>query len=94
MKKKLISLALALTAICTSTSVFAEYSFTDIGEEQYSWCAPQIEEMNEAGYINGYPDGTYRPDNQVTKLECIALFARAMGSGNEANDDILALAQE
>ena len=94
MKKKLISLALALTAICTSTAVLAEYSFTDIGEEQYSWCAPQIEEMNEAGYINGYPDGTYRPDNQVTKLECIALFARAMGSGNEANDDILALAHE
>ena len=36
--------------------------------------------MAEQGYINGYEDGTYRPDNEVTRLETILLFARAMGS--------------
>ena len=92
MKKRIIPMAVAVAALCSSIQAFAAYSFSDISGENYSWCAPQIEAMNKAGYINGYEDGTYRPDNDVTKLECIALFARAMGSADDANDNILELA--
>lgn len=92
MKKRLLSLAVAAATVCTAMPVFADYTFSDIKDSQYEWCAPQIEAMNAAGYINGYEDGTYRPDNKVTKLECIALFARAMGSADENNDEILELA--
>lgn len=91
MKKILIPLAV-VASFCASQVVMADYSFEDISQPQYEWCAPQIEEMAEAGYVNGYEDGTYRPDNQVTKLEGIALFARAMGSGNKENADALAIA--
>ena len=94
MKKKILPMALALATFCTSISALADYTFKDIEEEQYSWCAPQIQDMYEAGYINGYEDGTYRPDATVTKLECIALFARVMGASDENNDDVLALAHE
>ncbi len=92
MKKRFMSLAVAAVMLSSAVPVFAEYTFSDITEPQYDWCAPQIEEMSAAGYINGYEDGTYRPDNQVTKLECIALFARAMGSNDENNDEIMELA--
>lgn len=92
MKKRFMSLAVAAVMLCSAVPAFAEYTFSDITEPQYDWCAPQIEEMSAAGYINGYEDGTYRPDNQVTKLECIALFARAMGSNDENNDEIMELA--
>ena len=92
MKKRLISLAAALACLFTAPCAFADYSFSDISGSQYEWCAPQIEEMNQAGYINGYEDGTYRPDNEVTKLECIALFARAMGSKDANNADLLEIA--
>lgn len=92
MKKKILPILLAMTTFCASMPVFAEYSFKDIEGEQYSWCAPQIEEMYEAGFINGDGNGSYRPDDQVTKLEGIAMFARVMGSTNANNDEIMALA--
>ena len=94
MKKRLISLVAAAACLFTAPCAFADYSFSDISGSQYEWCAPQIEQMNQAGYINGYEDGTYRPDNEVTKLECIALFARAMGSNDANNADLLEIAHE
>lgn len=92
MKKRVMPIILAVAGLCTSMQAFASYSFADIADDNYSWCAPQIETMYKAGYINGYEDGTYRPDNQVTKLEGIALFARAMGSADNTNSGILSLA--
>lgn len=92
MKKRIMALAVAAATACTAVPVFADYAFSDIKASQYEWCAPQIEAMNAAGYINGYEDGTYRPDNEVTKLECIALFSRAMGCADENNDDVMELA--
>lgn len=92
MKKSVFVAAAA--AMCMSVTSFAAYSFTDISAPQYNWCAPYIEEMYKAGFVNGYEDNTYRPDNQVTKLEGIALFARAMGSNNKVNDEILELAHQ
>ena len=93
MKKTLFALTALTATVCMSASAFADtYSFSDITESRYSWCAPQIEEMYDAGYITGYEDGTFRPDNQVTKLEGIALFARSMGSGEDANAELLELA--
>ena len=89
MKKTAIVLAAALGLSAIAPVMAANYSFSDIGASEYDWCAPYIEEMYEAGYVSGYEDGTYRPQNEVTKLECISLFARAMGSREEANKPIL-----
>lgn len=72
-----------------SGTVSGKYSFTDISAAQYSWAADYIQEMYEEGYVTGYEDNTYRPDNEVTRQECLSLFARAMGSGDEANKEIL-----
>lgn len=94
MKKRLLAIAVATTCLLGTTNVFADNTFSDITEESYSWCAPQIEAMNEAGYVNGYEDGTYRPDNEVTKLEGISLFARVMGSTDSGNDSVLEIAHE
>ncbi len=94
MKKitKIIASCAICTAMCT-VNVFAA-SFSDIFAEQYSWAKTYIEDMADKGYINGFEDGTFRPDNQVTKLECIALFARAMGALDEANASVLQKAHE
>ena len=91
MSKKIISVISAMTAICMSVSAFA-INFSDVDPEQYSWCVSQIDQMSDEGYINGYEDGTFRPDNEVTRLESIALFARAMGSSDEINAPILSFA--
>lgn len=94
MKKRLLAIVVAAACTFATTTVFADNTFSDISGENYAWCAPQIEAMNEAGYVNGYEDGTFRPDNEVTKLEGISLFARMMGSNDKANKGILEMAHE
>ncbi len=42
------------------------------------WGKTYIEKMNKAGVINGYEDGTFRPDNTVTKGEFVTLIAQAL----------------
>ena len=86
----------AMTAVACVPAFAAntKYSFNDISDSQYSWCAAQIQKMYEEGYITGYEDNTYRPDNEVTRQECLSLFARAMGSSSKLNAEILKLAKE
>lgn len=68
--------------------------FTDIGTENFAWAKPYINEMAARGLISGYEDSTFRPDNDVTHLEGLSLFARAMGSNNSVNADILEIAHD
>lgn len=94
MKKPIIQITAALMAVMPALSAFADTEFYDITAPQYEWCAEQIEDMAKKGYINGYGDGTFRPDNTVTKLESIALFSRVFGASDEENDEITELAKK
>ncbi|NDO19046.1 hypothetical protein FMM68_05190 [Lachnospiraceae bacterium MD329] len=42
------------------------------------WGKSYIEKMNKAGVINGYEDGTFRPDGTVTKGEFATLIVNAL----------------
>lgn len=94
--KKISSLILvcALAASSFTAAAAANTSFSDINEERLAWAKPSIEEMVEMGFIKGYEDGSFRPDNSVTRLETIALFARAMGVESENNAEVLKTAVE
>ena len=85
--KKIAAVLAAGMLFSATAPVFAEkdVTFSDISDEKYSWAVGYIEEMAAQGFINGYPDGTYKPDNSVTRLEVLSLFARAMGSTSDAN---------
>ncbi|MEL6247199.1 MAG: DUF3747 domain-containing protein [Cyanobacteria bacterium J06648_16] len=41
------------------------------------WSAAKIQFANQAGIVTGYPDGTFRPAQQVTRAEMIAVLRRA-----------------
>ena len=47
-------------------------------EDSY-WAAPQIKLLSEQGVIVGYPDGTFKPDANVTRAEFAAMAIRALG---------------
>ncbi len=79
----------AAPAPSTSSSVF-----NDINTENFAWAKPYILDMHSKGLISGYEDGTYRPDNDVTRQEALSLFARAMGSNDAANAEVLKIAHD
>src|SRR5659263_9723 len=52
----------------------APISFTDVG--QNAWYASAIAVAVEAGYISGYPDGTMRPDNPISREEAATIIMK------------------
>ncbi len=56
--------------------------FTDVPANSSNWACPYIEAIKNAGITSGYPDGTYRPDEYVTRAQMAAFIARAfLGEG-------------
>lgn len=41
-----------------------------------AWYAPYVSTMSTAGWLKGYPDGTFRPDNTITIAEFTAIVCR------------------
>jgi hypothetical protein len=58
---------------------------------QLHWARDNVEKLVALGAITGYPDGTFRPDNSITRAEFAAVLVRAFdlpsgGSGGEFSD--------
>lgn len=51
-------------------------SFSDLNGH---WAAGDIRALAAAGVVAGYPDGTFRPDQPVTRAEFAVLLTRALG---------------
>ncbi len=83
--KKLFKGIIASTAALSISATALGATFSDVEGTAYNWAAPYVEDMAEKGLISGYPDGTFKPENTVSKIEAISLFARAMGSRSELN---------
>lgn len=43
------------------------------------WAENLIMNLLELGIVSGYPDGTFKPDNQITRGEFSAMLCRALG---------------
>ncbi len=52
-------------------------TFTDINS--VGWAKEAIDSLLAAGVINGYDDGTFRPDNNVTREEFVKIIVTAFG---------------
>jgi len=62
--------------LSTALSFAASAVFTDIDG---SWAKEYIEDVYECRLITGYSDGTFKPEENITKLETIVIIARLMG---------------
>ena len=50
------------------------------------WAEATIRDLVKRGIVNGYEDGTYQPDNPVTKAEFIKLVCQTMKLSKPASD--------
>lgn len=50
------------------------------------WAQRQLQSFIDAGYLKGYEDGAYRPNNKITRAEFSALLNRVAGLTQESAD--------
>ncbi len=69
-----------LSVIAVTFTITAANAFPDVADNY--WAAPQIKELSEQGVIVGYPDGTFKPDDNVTRAEFASMAIKALGQQN------------
>ena len=61
-------------------------NFTDVAAD--AWYNNAISTMVNAGIIQGYEDGTFRPNANITRAEFAAIASRFMSSGYDVEEDL------
>ena len=59
-------------------------SFADINE--VPWAKDAIKALSDKGYINGYDDGTFKPNNTITREEFAKMLIELLELSNEEYD--------
>lgn len=79
--KKVISAVIAF-ALTASTAAFAAPSFTDVADT--ADYAQAVSTLASLGIINGYEDGSFKPDNQITRAEVSVMIVAAINRTADA----------
>lgn len=76
----------AIAARFDEKSARTTASFRDIYGH---WAERYISRSAELGWIRGYTDNTFRPDQSITRAEAMALINRVLNRNPESKDDLL-----
>ena len=76
----------AIAARFDEKSARTTASFRDIYGH---WAERYISRSAELGWIRGYTDNTFRPDQNITRAEAMALINRVLNRNPESKDDLL-----
>ena len=75
--------SLACMAVLGITTAFAANPFSDVTPD--SWAYQAVEQLATAGIINGYPDGTFKGQKDITRFEMAQMIAKGMANQDRAN---------
>ena len=81
--KKTFAAIFAATAVLGVTTAFAANPFSDVTPND--WAYQSVAQLAAAGVINGYPDGTFKGQNNITRYEMAQMVAKAMANEARAN---------
>ncbi len=78
--KRFLCTLLAVVFTLVNIAVVPAFAdFTDVAKEHAAYDAVNV--LNKLGVINGYDDGSFKPDNNVTRAEFTAMLLRTRGMG-------------
>ena len=75
-------------------TIIARFAKLDVNTKTFSditghWAQKSIELAAGNGWINGYEDGTFRPNNNITRAETFAMINRVLDRQTENVSDLL-----
>lgn len=85
MKKAFKTLAAAFLPTILTVTAFNAHVLANTDDISGHWAETQIKEWANIGYISGYPDGTFLPDNSITRAEFLTLVNKIFKFENKIN---------
>ncbi|BBI35047.1 S-layer homology domain-containing protein [Cohnella abietis] len=59
-------------------------NFGDLNEQQWKWAYDHIIRLAAQGVFNGYEDGNFKPQNNISRIEALVAAVRLLGLKEEA----------
>ncbi len=76
-----------LTEESRSANLTKTNGYTDVAFD--AWYNTAVSTMAKAGIVDGYPDGTFGPQRDITRAETMTLVNRVLNRQPETEDDLL-----
>ena len=80
--KKILAMA-AVAALAAGASVYAANPFSDV--DTSDWAYQAISDLSDRGMVEGYPDGTFKGQQNITRFELAQIIARLMAKEDQMN---------
>lgn len=80
-RNKYVTASLAASLVATAGFVI-DAQAADFNDIDNSYHADAIKNLTDAGAINGYGDGTYRPDELLTRGQAVKIIVHSLGLEN------------
>ena len=80
--KKILALA-AVAALTTGVSAYAANPFSDVSTDD--WAYQAVSDLSDQGVVEGYPDGTFKGERNMTRYELAQIIARLMAKEDQLN---------
>lgn len=92
MRHCLLKTAMAALFATAAFTVSAANPFADV--DTSSWAYQAVSQLSDQGVVEGYPDGTFKGDKNVSRYELAQIIARLMAKENSLNDSQKAMVQK
>ena len=80
--KKILALA-AVAALTAGVSAYAANPFSDVTADD--WAYQAVSDLSAQGVVEGYPDGTFKGERNMTRYELAQIVARLMAQDVQLN---------
>ncbi len=80
--KKILALA-AVAALTAGVSAYAANPFSDVTPDD--WAYQAVSDLSVQGVVEGYPDGSFKGERNMTRYELAQIIARLMAKEDQLN---------
>ena len=80
--KKILALA-AVAALTAGVSAYAANPFSDVTPDD--WAFQAVSDLSVQGVVEGYPDGSFKGERNMTRFELAQIIARLMAKEDQLN---------
>lgn len=80
-----IKVALAALLACSAFSASAASPFSDVDHNDWSYKA--VSELSAQGVVDGYPDGSFKGNKEISRFETAQIVARLLAKENSLNNE-------